>query len=94
MKKKILTTSILVLLTVTAFVGVNLDGVIATSNSMLANVEALAQSEPSLPSECYDKYSAYATTFHPTLERFRPCDTSKCTHIRAYHPKKKTVCKN
>ena len=41
-----------------------------------------------------DKYSAYATTFHPTLERFRPCDTSKCTHIWAYHPKKKTVCKN
>lgn len=69
--------------------GVNLDGVIATSNSMLANVEALAQSEPSLPSECYDKYSAYATTFHPTLERFRPCDASKCTHIAGLSSQKK-----
>lgn len=94
MKKKILTTSILVSLTITAFVGVNLDRIIPTSHSMLANVEALAQTEPSLPSECHDKYSAYATTFHPTLERFRPCDTSKCTHIWAYHPRKKTVCKN
>lgn len=74
--------------------GVNLDGGIATSNSMLANVEALAQSESSLHSEYYDKYSACAKHFilhWNVLDLAMPVSV----HIlRAYHPQKKTVCKN
>lgn len=94
MKKRILTAGVLVSLAVTTFLSMNLNGITTKSNTLLANVEALAQAEPVLPSECHDKYSAYATTFHKTLERFRPCDTKKCTHIWAYHPRKRTVCKN
>nr|WP_306448232.1 hypothetical protein [Odoribacter splanchnicus] len=60
----------------------------------LKNIEALAEAESTLPSECYDKYEAYASALHPKLEKFRPCDNSECIHIWAYHPRKKTICPN
>lgn len=62
----------------------NIDSVV------LENIEALASGDVNLPVECYDKYNAYGSN----PKRFRPCDTSSCTHIWAYSPKKKTICPN
>jgi hypothetical protein len=47
-----------------------------------------------LPTECYDKYNAYATFFHKTLIKFRDCDLPGCTHIWAYYPRSKTLCQS
>lgn len=65
----------------------------ATTKDLLNdNIEALSDGEGiALPVECYDQYRAYSST---SARRFRPCDTDGCSHIWAYRPSKKTICRN
>ena len=65
------------------------------SDEALAQTTSGVTSEttgPGLPTECYDKFNAYATLFHKTLVNFRDCDLPGCAHRWAYYPRSKTLC--